>query len=409
MSTTPAEIDAYLTTVAFIDDPYDTYAELRATAPVAYSDALGGWVVTRYDDVRNALHDYDHLSNFGWELRYLSRLEPAVQEELPELFAHFNTRGLIYSDPPEHTRLRRLVGGAFLPKAVAAIRPHIEEIVDDLIAAAPNENFDLIRDLANPLPTIVIAELFGVPTEDRGLFKGWSRQLTSFFGSANPDAGRARVANESLRAFRTYLGELIEERRARPREDVVSKLVDAGDGTDALELGEILNTCVIFLVAGHETTTNLIGNAVLALMQHPDELAALRTAPERVDVVVEETLRYDGPIQRVRRIVVQARELGGQTLSAGDAVYLMLGAANRDPEAFPEPDRFWPDRPKTAHIAFGLGVHFCLGAALARTEAPIALRRLLLRYPSLRSPADWQPAHNPSLTIRGLPSLPLVG
>jgi cytochrome P450 len=347
MSTMPSALDAHLTTAAFTDEPYESYRELRATAPALYSDALGGWLVTRYEDVRAALHDYAHLSNFGWELRYLERLDPAVQAELPELFAHFRTRGLIYSDPPDHTRLRRLVGGTFVPKAIAAIRPHIVEVVDELLERAPRDGFDVIRDLAYPLPTIVIAELFGVPKEDRSLFKGWSSRLTSFFGSANPDPDRARVANASLADFRAYLCDLIEERRARPREDVVSKLVE-GDGPDALALGEILNTCVIFLVAGHETTTNLIGNATLALMRHPTELEALRRDPERIGLVVEETLRYDSPIQRVRRIVVEERELGGHRLATGDAVYLMLGAANRDPDAFPEPDRFWPERPKSA-------------------------------------------------------------
>jgi cytochrome P450 len=410
VSVTTPELECRLTDRSFVEDPYATYRELRACAPVLHSEALGGWLVTGYDEVRAALHDYAHLSSFGWELRFLERLDADVQAELPELFAHFRTRGLIYSDPPAHTRLRRLVGGAFGPKAITAIRPHIEEIVDELLAVDPADGgFDVIRDLAYPLPTIVIAELFGVPREDRGLLKGWSRELTSFFGSVEPDSARARVANASLVEFRAYLRELIAARRTRHRDDVLSALVIAQDSDDGLALGEILNTCVILLVAGHETTTNLIGNAVLALVRHPEELAGVRPDPERIGLVVEETLRWDGPVQRVRRMVVDECELGGEQLSAGDAVYVMLGAANRDPAAFPDPDRFWPGRPRTAHIAFGLGVHFCLGAALARAEAPIAIGRLLGRFPALRLPDGWTPEHNLSLTLRGLTSLPLLG
>lgn len=401
-------LDAHLGSQAFIEDPYPAYRELRETAPVLFSESLEGWLVTGNAEVRAALHDYVHLSNFGWELSYLERLDPSVREELPELFEHFRTHGLIYSDPPLHTRLRRLVGAAFSPKAVKALRPHVVDVIDGLLAAGSDEDFDLIRDLAYPLPTIVIAELFGVPRSDRGLFKGWSSELTSFFGSADPDPDRARIADRSLRTFRAYLSELIEVRRAAPRDDLVSRLVQAGEGQEELTHNEILNTCVVFLVAGHETTTNLIGNAVLALLRRPEELEALRSDPDRIALVIEETLRYDGPIQRVRRMVARECELGGAMLRPGEAVHVMLGAANRDPDVFEDPDRFWPERPKNGHLAFGLGVHFCVGAGLARVEAPAALERLLARFGTFEARPGWEPERNHSLTIRGLKGLPLA-
>jgi cytochrome P450 len=405
MATRPHALDEALLAPDVAQDPYPLYARLRDEG-VWYSEVHGGWLVSRHADVKTALRDPARLSNFGWEARYLARLPEATRARIPELFEHFATPGLINADPPLHTRLRRLVGGIFVPRAVARIADHVAEVVDELLAAAPDE-LDVIRDLAAELPTIIIAELFGAPRADRRRFRAWSSDLTSFFATPDPLPERADRANASLAEFRTYLRALAAERRARPTDDVIGTLVAAGEGEDGLTENEVLATCVIFLIAGHETTTNLIANTVLALLRRPEELAAARRDDEAVRLAVEETLRFDGPIQRIRRMAVEDLELAGRPVRAGDPVFLLLGAANRDPAVFHEPDAFRPGREDGPHMAFGHGIHFCLGAALARLEAPVAVAALLRARPELALVDGWEPAYVPSPTFRALTALPV--
>ena len=384
----------------FVADPYPMYHRLRAEDPVHLSP-LGFWVLTRYEDVVSVLRD----PNFAKE---------AIAAFVAQRLGVDATVGIGISmldrDPPDHTRLRSLVSKAFTPRVVEGLRPRIQQIVDELLDRAEDHRaMDLIEELAYPIPVIVICEMLGVPVEDHERFRGWSLDLARGLDATLLGAGSdvAVRANGSRRALSEYFRELIAERRDSPRADLLTALIAAEEAGDKLTENELLATCILLLVAGHETTVNLLGNGTLALLRHPDQLRLLRENPGLIGTAVEELLRYDGPVQRTARVPSAAAIIDGHKIEAGEMVMPFIGAADRDPAQFPDPDRLDIKRTDNRHIAFGWGIHFCLGAPLARLEGQIAINTMLRRFPKLALATD-RPEYHQSLTLRGLKSLPVA-
>jgi pimeloyl-[acyl-carrier protein] synthase len=383
---------------AFVADPYPTYRQLRAEDPVHHSP-LGFWVLTRYEDVVAALRD------------------PRLAKEAIAAFvaARFGAPvpvtglSMLDRDPPDHTRLRSLVSKAFTPRVVEGLRPRIQQIVDGLLARAREKgSMDLIEEFAYPIPVNVICEMLGVPVEDHERFKGWSLDIARGLDSIllPPDSEVPKRSVASRTALADYFRELIARRRTAPRSDLLSGLIAAEEAGDKLSENELLATCILLLIAGHETTVNLIGNGTLALLRHPDQLRRLRDNPALIGTAVEELLRFDGPVQRTARIPSEDVVIDGRTIAKGEMVMPFIGAADRDPAQFPDPDRLDIGRTDNRHIAFGWGIHFCLGAPLARVEGQIAINTLVQRLPKLAL-ATESPEFRESLTLRGLKSLPV--
>lgn len=376
-----------------IEDPYPLYRRLRAEDPVHQSPA-GIWVLARYDDVALVLRD----ARFG---------RKGFQELIT---ARFGGPGfgnsMLLQDPPDHTRLRTLVSKAFTPRAIEGLRGRIESLVEGLLDAAVDRGeMDLIADLAYPLPASVICEMLGVPPPDRDRLREWSadiaRSLDAMIVSDPEVIARANAAGA---AIREYFEGLVAERRRAPRADILSALIAAEEAGDRLSTDELFATVILLFLAGHETTANLIGNGVLALLRHPGELARLREDPALVESAVEELLRYDSPVQRVSRISTADVAIGERTIPSGSFVLALLAAANRDPAYFPEPDRLDLGRRDNRHLAFGSGIHFCLGAPLARLEGRIVFAALLRRCPRLALTTDrveWRQ----TFALRALTSL----
>jgi cytochrome P450 len=398
------EITREMATPEFHQDPYPLYARMRREHPV-YRSPQGTWYLTRYVDVNTALRDLrlskDHARMRRWHARQTGR------EDLDRLRDRFG-RSMLHADPPEHTRLRRLASKAFTARRTEGLRPRIEAIVDELLdaAVAAGPTMELIEALAYPLPITVICELVGVPPGDRDRVKTWSRQLVNQTEAVlTPDA--CQRIEQAAEEFEEYLRDLIDKRRAEPAEDILSALVTVAESGGQLTENELLSTCYLLLVAGHETTVNLIGNGMLALLRHPDQLRRLQQDPALIRSAVEELLRYDSSVQRVTRIVVGQIKIGEQTLGDGEFVSPVLAAANRDPDCFPDPNRLDLGRANNRHVSFGNGPHFCLGAPLARLEGEVAIGALVRRLPALRLDTDtieWRP--KPAL--RGLERLPVA-
>jgi pimeloyl-[acyl-carrier protein] synthase len=377
-------------------DPYPIYAFIRNHEPVHHAPD-GSWVLTRYDHSAALLRDPRFSTN------------PARLTEGPDAAAMGPIRQvgsslMMFLDPPDHTRLRSLVSQAFTPRMVESLRPRIELLVDELLdAVVETGEMDVLADLAYPLPTVVICELLGVPPEDRERFKSWSadasRLLDGYLDQAAMDKGM--VAGMYL--FQ-YFTDLVEARRREPRNDLLSALLAAETSGDKLTHAELLSTATLLFVAGFETTMNLVGNGTLALLRNPDELARMREDPSLVRSGVEELLRYDSPVHVTARIATRDVEIGGFTVREGEQAVAIIGAANRDPEQFPDPDRLDVARTPNRHLAFGGGPHFCLGAALARLEGQILFDRLLRRVPDLEL-VTTQPTYREHYVIRGLNEL----
>jgi cytochrome P450 len=383
----------------FVADPYPTYHRLRAEDPV-HQSPLGFWVLTRYEDVVAALRD--------------SRLikEPLAAFVAARMGTPVPAMGvsMLDRDPPDHTRLRSLVSKAFTPRVVEGLRPQIQKMVDDLLANVEAKgSMDLIEEFAYPLPVSVICQMLGVPVKDSDRFRVWGLDIARGLDGIllPPDSPIRARSIESRRALAAYFRELIAERRAAPRGDMLSALIAAEEAGDKLNEEELLATCILLLVAGHETTVNLIGNGTLTLLRHPDQLRRLREDPTLIGSAVEELLRFDGPVQRTARIPDADITIGGKTIGKGELVMPFIGAADRDPAQFPDPDRLDLGRADNRHIAFGWGIHFCLGAPLARVEGQIAINTLIRRFPKLALATD-RPEYRQSLTLRGLTSLPVT-
>jgi len=385
-------------------NPHPFYRRLREKDPFHRSRAADGWVLSRYADVVSVLGD----RSFSADERHLRRW-PRLRARnaragLPDPYAS-ERASMLRLDPPDHTRLRNLVSKAFTPRAVERMRPVVEKYVEELLGPlSGRREMELVGEFAAPLPVSVIAEMLGIPVADRERFRHWSDEAVRTLGDHTlADRRRALAAMEELGV---YLEGIAEERRREPREDLLSALVRAEEEGDRLSRNELFTTCVLLLVAGNETTTKLIGNAILALLEHPEQLALLREEPARIPGAVEELLRYDGPVQLTSRMVTEDRELRGRPLRRGQQLVLLLAAANRDPAQFEQPERLDVARADVRHVALGHGIHFCLGAQLARLETALALEALATRFPRLRlaGPVVW----GDHTVLRGPRVLPLA-
>ncbi|MGH9183797.1 MAG: cytochrome P450 [Acidimicrobiales bacterium] len=382
-------------------DPYPRYARLREQAPV-HRSALDLWVVTRYEDCQRVLRD----PRFGKDYdNAVDRWREADPELARQVAFPAEKPSLLFLNPPDHTRLRGLVTRAFTPKTVEGLRPRIVALVDELLDRLGEGETDLVAGLAFPLPVTVIGEMLGVPVEDRPRFQPLVRAVAALLEVFVSREALA-AAEGAQRTMRSYFADLVAERRAAPRHDLVSELLAAEAEGDRLTTDELISTAVLLFAAGFETTTNLIGNGVLALLRHPDQLLRLRRDPGLLRLAVDELLRYDSPVQVDGRTALADVELGGHRLPAGAGVLTLLGSANRDPERFTEPDRLDVGRDEGASLSFGSGIHHCLGAALARVEGQVAFGRLLERFSEVELGTD-EPARRDSLTLRGLVSLPV--
>ena len=392
--------DQDLLSAELTEDPFAYYAELRASDPVHWAPGSKAWLLTRYDDVVAAFGDPRLSSD---RVRPLLDVLPAQRRAEYGPMLEIISRWMVVTDPPVHTRLNRLASRAFRQQRVSAmsgwIGELVEELLDDFVASGGD---DFLAGLAYPLPAAVIARMMGVPQQDRGMFQHWSDELALVaFGAGGQDrAGRYARALAGVRELQEYLAGLIERRRREPGEDMISLLLGsaaeagADEDGDHLDDAELMALCSLILFAGHETTTNLLCNAIVALDRHPAELARLRADPSLVNRAVEEVLRFEGPIKILIRWVVQDHERDGRQVRAGDRVFLVLQSANRDKGTFADPDRFDIGRPaKPLHVGFGRGLHACLGAQLARIEARAALPKILGRLGDIRVSGEvtWRP------------------
>jgi cytochrome P450 len=398
--------DVNLTGPAFRADPYPIYARLRAEAPVCrvkLPDGQTAWLVTRYDDAVSVLKD----PRFGNDREKIMTPEQAARLPWMPSIVKPLTQSMINRDAPDHTRLRTLVHKAFTPGLVANLRERIQSLTDGLLdAVQARGRMDLIRDFALPLPSTIIAEMLGVPIEDRSKFHQWSN---AFVASSGSKWGMLMMLPAAW-AFLHYIRKLVKLRQAEPRDDLTSALVQARDAGDRLSEDELLGMIFLLLVAGHETTLNLIGNGVLALLEHPPQLDRLRMDPDLIKPAVEELLRYDSPVQMAgERYAREPVTIAGVTIAPGEFVHAMLGSANRDERQFAYPDDLDITREPNRHLSFGQGVHYCVGAPLARLEGQIAINTLLRRFPDLRLAVPPQSlCRRRGLGLRGLESLPVV-
>ena len=362
----------------FLADPFPMYRCLREQDPVHWSPRMKAWVLTRYDDVKRVLLDREISSD---RMRPFFAALPGPEAARIRDVMRFLSTWMVFRDPPEHTRLRRLTSKVFNVQSMHAMRPKVEEISDWLLGRiGERTEIDFIADYAGPLPALVIMAMLGVPRERLAMVKALSDDMALFIGSARAGPDKYGIVEKATREMADFFRELIEERRRTREPDLLSQLIHLKEGDDSLNGDELVATCILLLFAGHETTTNHIANGLLALLRFPDQLEALRADPSLAARAVEELLRYDGPAGVQTRIVTQTNEMRGHELKEGDRVFLMLSAANRDPEAYPDPDRLDLGRDGLPHLAFGFGMHICLGFPLARVEGQIALPAVLKRW-----------------------------
>jgi cytochrome P450 len=390
-----------------VRDPYEFFGSLRDVAPIHWNTRHKAWVVTTHELVtaamRNGSLTADRMEPFRESVLKQTN-SPAVDETF-RILADW----MVFLDPPNHTRLRRLVSRIFAPSVVRAQTADIQEVVGSLISQLPeNSPVDFIAEFAAPLPAIVIAKMLGVPPQDRILFKEWSDQMTSLVFGAYDNPDRFHQAARGMLDLRDYLLGMIEKFEAAPEDNLISLLLEQEDG-DSLSRDELISTCTLLLFGGHETTTNLITNGLLALLTFPEQLEDLRRNPEIMPMAIEEITRFDGPARSMVRLVKEDHEFGGVPMKAGERVFLVNPSANRDPLVFTNPDVLDLRRNPTGHIGFGFGLHYCLGAPLARLEADLALSAVLREFSSIsmatnRADLCW----NPTMLSRGLKSLPVV-
>lgn len=370
-----------------LGNPYAVYAQLRETAPVYREPQFGTYALTRFDDVYNVLRDHATFSS-----------AQGIAPGLSEGGAVMST--MITADPPRHTRLRALVNSAFTPRMIARLEPWMREVVEDLIREADGD-VDIVDRLTYPLPVMVIARLMGIPESDHAQFKRWSDAVVGV-----TDFGVSESAKDEIREMFAYFSEIIAARREDAQQDLISAVVHAEIDGERLTDRELLGFCLLLLVAGNETTTNLLGNLLAIISTDVDIQGQLRDEPTKIQAAVEETLRYDSPVQALWRRTTKPVVLQGVDVPEGSGILVGFAAANRDWRAFPEPDTFKLDRGLSRHVAFGYGIHYCLGAPLARVEAKIAIEALLTNFPQIR--AGSRPARRvPSHLLRGYAELPL--
>ena len=391
---------------AILANPYPIFSRMRDEDPCYWSDRLRSWVITRYDDVKAMCLDKERLSSD--RLRPFFQSLPGSEASRISEIIRYLSLWMVFKDPPEHTRLRKLTAKVFSARAMQAMRPQVETIADQLLdALGERDEFDLIADYAGPLPCLVIMAMLGVPVQALAQLKRLSDEIALFIGSSRMSSDKYDTAEQATQEMAAFFKALIGERRAHPKTDAISELVHLLDGEDRFSDDELVASCILMLFAGHETTTNLIANGVYALIHFPDAYQALRNDPTLAQNAVEELLRYDGPSGSQVRVVCRSFALHGKELQAGQRVFMMLNAANRDPRAYPDPDRLDLSRDGAAHLAFGYGSHICLGFPLARLEGMVAIPALLSRFRSLEQ--HKEPPWINSLVFRGMQQCLLRG
>jgi cytochrome P450 len=387
---------------ALFAEPYPTFDLMRQSDPLYWHEQMGVWFATRYHDVRTVIRDSRFSS------ARVDAFMPPRNDDKTQAMRQFYTDWMLFSDPPEHTRLRRLAARAFTPRSTATLESFVHRAVDEALDRVKGQDqIDIIADFGFPVPARVIAHMLGVPPDRVDDFERWSNDLLrvpSLVG--DPDENFA-ISYQAMRDLEAYFRGLIAERRAAPTEDLLSLMVHATEDGLALSERELIAQCALLLIAGHETTTNLIGNATLALLRNPGELARLRAQPDLAAPAVEEFVRYDGPVAANARQATEDVTLSGGVVPAGAVVMAVLPAANRDPAIFADPGRLDVGRDDNRHLGFGFGPHACIGAALARMETRIAMTSLLARYPRMEL-AVSEPTQLVSWAIRGVTSLPVV-
>ena len=399
----------------YFSNPYPLFAQLRREAPVFYSEHLGGWVVTRYNDVSEILHNSEDYSSKGRVLHLIQQLDEEIQSQLPLLQMHFAT-GLAHSDAPEHKRLRGLLAQAFTPKMAESMRPITHEVVNRVLARL-NTEADLIDDLFTPVPALVVGRLLGSDESDIPDLIRWAHAINGLYekgGRIAPD--KALLAEAMLEEMRGFVVRLANDRRAlrdsgalNPSADILSALVSAELNGDSLNESELVSTAVTLFVAGHETTTHLLGNGMLGLLSRAGAMDLLRDHPELIKPAVDEMARFDGSVPRSWRITKRELEIAGTTIPAGDLVLPMLASANRDETVFENPDSFEIERESRKHLAFGRGIHVCLGAPLARVEGEEIVKALLSKFRTIELTTEiaslqWRT----DVALRGLLALPVA-
>ncbi|KOG30690.1 cytochrome P450 [Streptomyces resistomycificus] len=387
---------------AFVADPYPAYAELRERGRVQYFEPTGQWLVSHHADVSALLRDrrlgrtYQHRfthEDFG-------RTAPPTAHEP---FHVLNDHGMLDLEPPDHTRIRRLVSKAFTPRTVERLKPYVHGLADELVSALVEAGGgDLLTDVAEPLPVAVIAEMLGIPEGDRAPLRPWSADICGMYELSPSEDVAAKAVRASVE-FSDYLRALIAERRKEPGDDLISGLIAAHDEGDRLTEQEMISTCVLLLNAGHEATVNATVNGWWALFRNPDQLAALRADPSLVPSAIEELMRYDTPLQLFERWVLDDIEIDGTAIPRGAEIAMLFGSANHDPEVFRDPERLDLTREDNPHISFSAGIHYCIGAPLARIELAASMRALLEKAPTLGLAAE--PQRKPNFVIRGLEGL----
>jgi cytochrome P450 len=385
-------------------DPYPVYRAMRAKDPVHWSELARAWFLTRYAEVASVLKD-NRFSVEGTQQKSNERMGYKLDEASP--LRRINKRWMLFVDPPDHTRLRGLVNRAFTPKAVEGLRPKIQELVDGLIDQVQDRGrMDIVHDIGDPLPAKVLAYLLGLPAEDSAVLKPWADVVGMGIDPILAPEVVARINRVILEAGE-YFERHIEQRRKNPTDDLLSTLISVEEQGEKLSSDELLSLLFLFLAAGTETTTNLTCNGLYTILRHPDQLERLRKDPSLIETAIEEFLRYETPVQVTGRVAMEDVEVGGKMIRKGQPVGLLLGAANRDPDQFRDPDRLDIGRTPNRHDAFSFGIHFCVGAPLGRAEAAIAIGTVLRRLPGLKLQSET-PHWRPTMNNRGLQTLPVT-
>jgi cytochrome P450 len=378
------ELENYLVSPEFVAHPYTTLRQMREEIPVYWSDSVGGWIITRYDDVMTTFKHTKDYSNEGRLGRAAVHVPPTERQSLQVFEEHYRTKGLLHSDPPDHTRLRKFTVKAFTPSRIEALRPLISQITESLLDKCDRDGgMEVIGDLASALPVQVLCDLMGVPQSDQPLLRRWADQLLGFQGVNKPSLQLLLAAQTAIVEIRAYLREALGERRHHQRDDLLGAFVTTEAEPGGLTEAEIINTCQTLLVAGHETTRSLIGNGLGLLLGERAQWERLVREPSLVRSAIEEIVRFESPVARQPRLLKHDTVLGEMDLQEGDVLFQMLNAANRDASHFDQPDVFRIDRDPNKHVGFGFGTHFCIGAPLARVEGEIAFSALVRRFPTL--------------------------
>jgi pimeloyl-[acyl-carrier protein] synthase len=391
-----------------IADPYPLYAQMRRDEPVYWNEAMQLWMLFRYSDISAALQDKRLSSNWPSTYRFARELTQEEEPFFKNVIHNFFELWMQASDAPRHTRIRGLVQKAFTPKMLQRLQLQVKQITTQLLdAVAERGHMDVMTELAQPLPATIIAEMLGVPHSYREQFSHATQLTVAFIGNSNPAPGQLEETDRAIRGVYDFLQPLIEERRHNPGQDLISDLLQGEQsGEDILTPLELMSNSLLLLIAGHETTTNLIGNGLLALLQNPEQMQKLRNEPTLIKSAVEEFLRYNSPVQWVPRQATVDMVIGNQLIEKGQGVWVCLGSANHDPDYFSDPERLNVTRQEGRHLTFGYGIHHCLGAALARMEGQIVFSELLSRFENIRytgGALEW----NANFTIRSLKSLPI--